>query len=101
VETALRIAGMALATFFTRYAMIALVGREPPALFRRWLRYVPAALLAALIAPAALTSPPGVSIHGRWVALGVGALLAWRTRQVLPTLVGGLVAFWLLLAFGI
>jgi len=99
--TALRIAGMALATFFTRYAMIALVGREPPVLFRRWLRYVPVALLAALIAPAALSSPPETSIHGRWVALGVGALLAWRTKQVLPSLVSGLVTFWALSIFGI
>lgn len=98
METALRIAGMALATFFTRYAMIALVGRDPSALFRRWLRYVPAALLAALIAPAALASPPGANAYGRWVALGVGALLAWRTRQVLPPLIGGLVAFWVLRA---
>ncbi|MCR4407148.1 MAG: AzlD domain-containing protein [Anaerolineae bacterium] len=96
METALRIAGMALATFFTRYAMIAMVGREPSALFRRWLRYVPAALLAALIAPAALTSPGEVSIHARWAAMGVGALLAWRTRQVLPSLAGGLVTFWVL-----
>ncbi|RLC96025.1 MAG: AzlD domain-containing protein [Chloroflexi bacterium] len=101
METALRIAGMALATFFTRYAMIALVGREPPVLFRRWLRYVPVALLAALIAPAALVSPAGAGVHGRWLALSVGALLAWRTRQVLPPLVGGLVAFWILCAFRI
>jgi branched-subunit amino acid transport protein len=100
VETALRIAGMALATFFTRYAMIALVGREPSALLRRWLRYVPAALLAALIAPAALTSPAEANVYGRWVALGVGALLAWHTRQVLPTLVGGLVMFWILWVLG-
>jgi len=98
VETALRIVGMALVTFFTRYAMIALVGREPSALFRRWLRYVPAALLAALIAPAALASPAAANVHVRWIALGVGALLAWRTRQVLPTLVGGLVTFWVLSA---
>ena len=98
METALRIVGMALVTFFTRYAMIALVGREPSALFRRWLRYVPAALLAALIAPAALASPAGANVYGRWAALGVGALLAWRTRQVLPTLVGGLVTFWVLSA---
>ncbi|MDY7042380.1 MAG: AzlD domain-containing protein [Chloroflexota bacterium] len=101
METVLRIAGMAAVTFFTRYTMIALVGREPPALFRRWLRYVPAALLAALIAPAALTSPTEASIAGRWVALGAGALLAWRTRQVLPPLIGGLAIFWLLRASGI
>ncbi|MBC7250594.1 MAG: AzlD domain-containing protein [Anaerolineae bacterium] len=100
METALRIAGMALVTFFTRYAMIALVGREPSALLRRWLRYVPAALLAALIAPAALDVPAGTGVHGRWLALGVGAVLAWRTRQVLPSLLGGLAAFWLLQVAG-
>jgi hypothetical protein len=29
---------MALATYFTRYAMIAALGREAPLLLRRWLR---------------------------------------------------------------
>jgi hypothetical protein len=50
--------GMAAVTYFTRYTMIALLGRELPILLRRWLRYVPVAVLAALIVPAAL-APQG------------------------------------------
>jgi len=47
VEKLLIFVGMALATFFTRYTMIATLGREMPSLLRRWLRYVPPAVLAA------------------------------------------------------
>ena len=88
--------GMALATYFTRYTMIAALGREMPPLLRRWLRYVPPAVLAALVVPAAL-APQGrleIGMHA-WAVLA-GAVVAWRTRSVLWTIVGGLAAFWLL-----
>ena len=38
MEKFLIFAGMALATYFTRYTMIAALGREVPSLLRRWLR---------------------------------------------------------------
>jgi branched-subunit amino acid transport protein len=92
--------GMALATYFTRYVMIVALGREVPPLLQRWLRYVPAAVLAALVAPAALAP------HGRlefglaaWATLA-GAVVAWRTRSVLWTILGGMAAFWLLRLLG-
>jgi branched-subunit amino acid transport protein len=89
--------GMALVTFFTRYTMIALIGHGnlPPRLLR-WLHYVPPAVLAALIAPAAL-APQGKLDLGLplWAVLA-GALVAWRTRNVFWTILGGLAAFWLL-----
>jgi branched-subunit amino acid transport protein len=94
-------AGMALVTYFTRYTMIATLGRDIPSLLRRWLRYVPPAVLAALVVPAAL-APQGRLEPGprAWAAL-VGAICAWRTRSVIWTLLGGLVTFWLLNIFGI
>jgi branched-subunit amino acid transport protein len=89
--------GMAAVTFFTRYTMIALIGHGtlPPRLLR-WLYYVPPAVLAALIVPAAL-APQGKLDLGLplWSVLG-GALVAWRTRNVFWTILGGLVVFWLL-----
>jgi len=93
--------GMALATYLTRYTMIAALGREMPPLLRRWLRYVPAAVLAALVAPAAL-APQGRLEVGlpSWAAL-VGVVVAWRTRSVLWTIVGGMAAFWLLRVLGV
>jgi branched-subunit amino acid transport protein len=93
--------GMGLVTYFTRYAMIAAMGREMPSLVQRWLRYVPAAVLAALIAPAAL-APQGRLQAGTHVwAMAVGAWVAWRTRNVLWTIVGGMAAFWLLRLCGL
>lgn len=101
MEKLLIFGGMALVTYFTRYAMIAILGRELPPLLRRWLRYVPVAVLAALVVPAAL-APQGhleVSAHA-WAAL-VGAVIAWRTRSMLHTILGGMTAFWLLKAVGL
>jgi len=95
VETYLTFLGMAAVTFFTRYVMIAALDRQVPPLLQRWLRYVPAAVLSALIVPAAL-APQGQIELGlpAWAVL-VGAVVAWRTRSVLWTIVGGLAAFWL------
>jgi len=93
--------GMGLVTFFTRYAMIAALGGDLPSVVQRWLRYVPVAVLAALVAPPAL-APTGRLEWGPrgWAAL-VGALVAWRTRSVWWTIVGGLAAFWLLRWLGL
>ena len=93
--------GMAAVTYFTRYAMIAALGRELPSTLRRWLRYVPAAVLAALIAPAAL-APQGRLEVGlpAWAVLA-GAVVAWRTRSVPWTIAGGMAAFWVLRGLGL
>jgi branched-subunit amino acid transport protein len=101
IEKLLIFAGMALVTYFTRYAMIAALGREMPATLHRWLRYVPPAVLAALVAPAAL-APRGRLEFGlpAWAVLA-GAVVAWRTRSVLWTIVGGMAAFWIFRALGL
>lgn len=92
--------GMALVTYFTRYTMIAALGQEMPTLLQRWLRYVPPAVLAALVVPAAL-APEGRLEVGlpAWAVLA-GAVVAWRTRSVLWTILGGMAAFWLLRLLG-
>ena len=93
-------AGMALVTYFTRYAMIAALGREVDPLLRRWLRYLPPAVLAALVVPAALAPQGNLEIGLRAWAVVVGAVIAWRTRSVLWTILGGLATFWLLRVLG-
>jgi branched-subunit amino acid transport protein len=101
VETYLIFLGMAVATFFTRYVMIAALGREVPPLLQRWLRYVPPAVLSALIVPAALAPQGHVELGlPAWSVL-VGAIVAWRTRSVLWTIVGGMAAFWLFRVLGL
>jgi len=101
VDKFLIFAGMALATYFTRYAMIATLGREVPSLLRRWLRYVPVAVLAALVAPAALAPQRRLEIGLHAWAVLAGAAVAWRTRNVLLTILSGVAAFWLLRMLGV
>jgi branched-subunit amino acid transport protein len=100
MEKILIFLGMALVTYFTRCTMIALLGREMPPLLRRWLRYVPAAVLAALVAPAALAPQGQLELGAQACATLVGAVIAWRTRNVLWPILGGMTVFWILRAIG-
>jgi branched-subunit amino acid transport protein len=96
--------GMAAATYFARFALIAALGTSPRAkksvLLQRWLRYVPPAVLAALIAPPILAPEHQLTVGPRFLAAVVGAGIAWHTCSVFWTILGGLVAFWLIQLFG-
>ena len=96
----LTILGMALATYATRVTtMLALRGDVAPWL-RRWLSYVPVAMFTALILPPLLLSEQAgvkaLAISPALPAGLVGGLAAWRTGNVLLTIVAGLATFWLL-----
>jgi branched chain amino acid efflux pump len=96
----LTILGMALATYATRViTMLALRGDVAPWL-RRWLGYVPVAMFTALILPPLLLSEQAgakVLAFGPPLPAGlVGGLVAWRTGNVLLTIVAGLATFWAL-----
>jgi branched chain amino acid efflux pump len=101
----LTILGMALITYATRVtAMLALRGEVVPWL-RRWLGYVPVAVFTALIVPQLLLRADG---NTRVFALGpalpagvLGALVAWRTGNVLLTIAAGMATFWILLWAGV
>lgn len=89
-----------LGTFLLRFSFIYLFGKvEMPDWLRRALRYVPAAVLAALVFPA-LTHPTGmldISLNNARLLAGLGgALAAWKTRNVLWTLVVGMALLWIL-----
>ena len=92
--------GMAAVTYVSRVTLLLAVGRDLPPTMRRWLRFVPAAVLAALITPSGLAPNGVLQLGARGAALIVGAVVAWRTRDALPTVAAGLLAFWLLRAFG-
>lgn len=94
------IAAMAVVTYATRAPGIFLLsGRVGPTL-ERCLRHIPAAVFAALMAPP-LLAPAGWPAPGLEAAAAVpAALVAWRTRQVFPTILAGLGAYWLLRALG-
>jgi branched-subunit amino acid transport protein len=94
------IAGMMLVTYATRYTMIGLLDRITLSkAARRWLEFVPVAAFTALIVPDILTPQGHVDLsfgnHRVWAGL-ICALIAWRTRHTLATVVVGLAAFMLL-----
>jgi branched-subunit amino acid transport protein len=95
-----------LGTFVLRFLFIYLFGKiEMPDWLRRALRFVPAAALAALVFPA-LTHPSGhldLSLQNFRLLAGLGgAIVAWRTRNVLLTILVGMVLLWgLEMAFGV
>jgi len=96
----LTILGMALATYATRVTtMLALRGDVAPWL-RRWLGYVPVAMFTALILPPLLLheqSGAKALAFGPALPAGlVGGLIAWRTGNVLLTIIAGMVTFGLL-----
>ncbi len=91
------IAGMTAVTFSVRYIPLVLVGRvELPRRVFRALRFVPVAVLTAIIVPAALM-PDGVIdirlnnayLYGSLVAI----LIALRTQNLLYTIAGGMAVF--------
>lgn len=89
-----------LGTFLMRFSFIFLIGKiSLPEWLRRALRFVPASVLAALVFPA-LTHPTGVLDlspgNFRLLAGLAGAVVAWRTRNVMLTLLAGMLALWAL-----
>lgn len=94
------ILGMGAITFALRYSFIALSGRlELPPTLRRALRFVPAAVLSALVLPALVYSSGELFLsvaNDRLVAGLTALVVAWRSKSILLTLLVGMVALWLL-----
>jgi branched-subunit amino acid transport protein len=85
-----------LFTFATRLSFILLFDRiRMPDWFRRGLRFVPVAVLSAIILPE-LTSPNGTLFlswrNPQLLAGAVAILVAWRTKNVILTIIAGMAA---------
>lgn len=99
----LMILGMMLVTFGVRYPVLALIGRVPlPERLFAALKYVPAAVLTAIIVPAVLM-PDGETLalgldNPYPIAAIIAVLVAWRTKSLLFTLAAGMAALWILQA---
>jgi branched-subunit amino acid transport protein len=91
-----------LVTFLTRLSFIVLLGRfETSPLLIRALRFVPPAVLSAIIFPQALFPNNQFDLslgNARLLAGLIAALVAWRTRNVLLTIAVGMMALWILQA---
>lgn len=94
-----------LGTFALRYSFVYLHHRWTiPQGLRRMLRFVPAAVLAALVAPAVLLAPvdavPEATLNPHLLAALVAALVMWRTRQMPLSLVSGMGVLWAVQGLG-
>ena len=87
-------------TFLTRLSFIALAGRwDAPPLFRSALRFVPVAILTAIVVPELVlhTGTLDLSLtNPRLLAGIVATLVAFWTKNVVWTLLAGMAVFWLL-----
>jgi len=85
-----------LLTFAIRLSFIFLLGRiSVPAWFRRALRFVPVAVLSAIIVPETLSRNGALDVTPGnpqiWSAV-LAVVVAWRTRSVLLTIAAGMLA---------
>lgn len=95
------ILAIAVGTFAARVSFIVLFGRlqrVPPSV-ERLLSFVAPAALAALVLPSLLLVDGTLVLatgNARLVAGAAAALVAWRTENLLATVVVGMAAFWAL-----
>ncbi len=91
---------LAIGNFALRYSFIYLFGKvDVPDWLRDALKFVPASVLAALVFPALVYTEGVINISFENIHLlaGMGgALVAWRTKNVMWTIVVGMVLFWIL-----
>jgi branched-subunit amino acid transport protein len=93
--------GVGAATYAMRAGLIlVLADRNLPWWLTKALRYVAPSVLAALVV--SLVANPDQPNTGLSLAetagLVVGGLVAWRARNLIASLAGGMIAFWLVLA---
>ncbi len=98
------IIGMGVITYAIRLSLILLLERvRVTAVMRQALHFVPPAVLSAIIFPE-LLQPGGqfdLSLgNARLLAGLLAAIIAWRTHNVMLTVSIGMIALWLLQAFG-
>ena len=99
------ILGGLIVTYLIRLSFILLIPLERfPDRLRRGLRFVPPAVLAALITPEFLR-PGGVwdlSMGNERLLAGLlAALFAWRTKNTWLTILAGMLALWLFTLLGV
>lgn len=94
------IIGMGLVTFGIRLVPIVLLGRiEIPLIVQRALRFVPPAVLTAIVVPELLYRDGQLAVavtNARLLAGLIAIGVAWRTKNALITIGVGMVALWVL-----
>ncbi len=96
------IVSMGIVTYAIRLSLILLIGHATvPAMLQRALRFVPSAVLSALIFPDLLLSGGTLTLslaNPRLLAGALAGLIALRSRNALLAIAAGMVALWVLQA---
>ncbi len=91
------VTGMAAVTLLIRWPPLALASRVAlPQPVVDALKFIPPAVLAAIVVPAMLTPNGTLDVHpsNAYLVAGVASgLLAWRTRNLLATILFGMIFF--------
>ncbi len=94
------LAAIGLVTFAWRLSFVALWQRLAiPEVVERALRYVPAAVLAAIVTPELVAPENSLALslgNERLLAGIVAGVVAWRTQNMVATIGVGMVALWIL-----
>jgi branched-subunit amino acid transport protein len=95
------ILGGMIATYLTRLSFILLIPTERvPQFLRRGLKYIPPAVLSAILLPELVIQDGSLELalsNHRLVAGMIAALVAWRLRNTWLTIATGMLALWLLM----
>lgn len=92
-----------IGSYLIRLSFIAAIGTRSlsPAL-ERPLKYVAPAVLAALVAPAVILKDGSADLaplsNPKFLAAFIAALVAWKTRSVVATIIVGMGVLWVLQA---
>jgi branched-subunit amino acid transport protein len=93
-----------LLNYLSRLSFIAVFSRRSmPPLLARALKFVPAAMLTALILPMIVTEPAAggaMAFNPKIAAAVIGGAVAFFTRSSLWTIGSGMAALWLMQAMG-
>jgi branched-subunit amino acid transport protein len=98
------ILGLGVFTYLIRFSFLGLVGDRAPSPFAaRLLRYVPAAVLPALVAPMVVLDREtgGLTEPHAWLAALAAVAVGAISRNLVATIVAGMAAFHLLRWLGV
>ncbi len=87
-------------TFLIRLSFISLLANwGMPPLAQRALSFVPPAVMTAIVFPELLVRDGHLAVgmdNHRLIAGAIAMLVAWHFKKIMPTIVAGMVALWLL-----
>jgi len=99
-KTVLIIAGMCIVTYLPRVLPVILLSKiKMPEWFMRWLRYIPTAILSALLVPGILLSGETVDVslsNRNLLAAILCFFAAFKTKNLFVTVITGIISMLLL-----